>query len=231
MTRVEGMCRLEAQTGDTMSNALLAYDVFHELLWDPSIDCTRIKASTKDGVVVLTGVVDTYYEKAAAEDDAWRIRGVQAVRNDLVVDTTAGQVLDSELSAAANAGLDANGLVPRGAITIEVSDGWVTMTGNVHHHLQRQAAEHVISHLRGLRGLTNLVTVASEPASDVSGGIVESLTRNATLDASGIKVSDVAGVVTLSGAVRSYAEKQEAERSAWLAPGVVLVKNDLVITV
>jgi osmotically-inducible protein OsmY len=213
-----------------MSNAQVAHDVLEELLWEPTIDSSRINVTTDDGAVVLSGVVATHYESETAGEAAWRVAGVTSVRNDLVVDTAAGAVLDSELSATAQSGLDANGLVPRGAISVEARDGWVTMTGNVHHQFQREAAERVVRHLRGLRGYTDLVTVSRDPAEAVSEGITEALTRSANVDADGIQVSDAAGVVTLSGSVGSHAERQEAENAAWLAAGVVDVRNNLVIT-
>jgi osmotically-inducible protein OsmY len=104
------------------------------------------------------------------------------------------------------------------------------MSGNVHHYYERQAAEHVIRHLRGLAGFTDDVTVSQDPGASVSEGITDSLVRTAAVDANNVKASDSGGNVTLSGTVRSYAEKQEAVRSAWLAPGVVSVDDQLVIT-
>jgi osmotically-inducible protein OsmY len=120
-------------------------------------------------------------------------------------------------------------MVPTGAVTIGVEDGWVTMSGNVQHRFEHQAAEHVIQQLRGLRGYTDLLTISKEPATKVSAKIEQSLKRNADVDANGIKVSDTGGVVTLTGTVRSYAEKQQAQNAAWLAPGVTAVHDELVI--
>ena len=218
-----------SDTTIALNDAEVAHDVLEELLWDTSLDSSRINVTAEGGTVVLTGFVDTYFERMAAEQRAWAISGVRHVRNELVVDLAAREVLDADLASAARAGLDANGLVPMRAVSVTVADGWVTMTGNVQHHFQRQAAEHVVSHLRGLRGYTDDVTVSREPAQDVSGNIRDALTRNANVEADGITVTDRAGVVTIDGTVRSHAESLEAERAAGMAPGVVQVTNNLVI--
>jgi osmotically-inducible protein OsmY len=212
-----------------MSNAQVTRDVLDELLWDDSIDASRITVTADDGRVALGGTVNYFHEKWNAGEDAQRINGVREVVNDITVDTAERKVLDDDLAKSARAGLDANGLVPKGTVRIDVSDGWVAMSGNVHHYYERQAAEYVVRHLRGLAGFTDDVTVARDPGAAVSDGIADSLVRNAAVDATSVKVSDSGGNVTLSGTVRSYAERKEAVRSAWLAPGVISVDDQLVI--
>jgi osmotically-inducible protein OsmY len=182
-----------------MNNADLARDVLDELLWDDLLDSSRLNVHADDGKIILTGIVNTFYEKWAAGAAAWRIDGVQAMENDIVVDVAAERVLDGDVTAAANAGLDANNLVPKGAISVTVEDGWLTMSGNVEHYFQHQAAEHVIRHLRGMRGYTDLVKVSKAPAHTVTAQIEQSLKRNAAVDADNIKVNDDHGTVTLMG--------------------------------
>jgi osmotically-inducible protein OsmY len=212
-----------------MSNAQITRDVLDELLWDDRIDASSVTVTTDDGTVLLGGTVNYYHEKWNAGEDANRVVGVTNVVNDIVVDTAARKVHDDELAAAARAGLDANGLVPKGAIDVIAEDGRIVMSGNVHHYYEQQAAEHVIRHLRGLSDFTDLVTVSQDPAVAVSEGIADSLVRNAAVDADMIKVTDNGGNVTLSGTVRSYAEKKEAKRAALMAPGVVRVEDQLVV--
>jgi osmotically-inducible protein OsmY len=213
-----------------MSNAQVTRDVLDELLWDGTLDASKITVAADDGRVVLGGTVNYYHERISAEEDTWRINGVHDVVNEISIDTATRKVLDDDLAQSAKAALDANDLVPKGKIRVDVSDGRVSMSGNVHHHYERQAAEHVIHHLHGVAGVIDDVTVSQDPGIEVSQGIFDSLTRNAAVDAVNIKVTDTGGNVTLSGPVHSYAEMQEAVRAAWRAPGVIAVDNQLVIT-
>jgi osmotically-inducible protein OsmY len=212
-----------------VSNTALETNVRDQLSGDARVDASRIKIDADGGVVVLSGVVDSLHEKLRAAEDVMRLTGVRELRNDLVVNTSHVRVSDRDLRATAQAGLDANDLVPKDTLTVRVKDGWVTLSGNVRHYYQRQEAERVIRHLSGVQGFTSNVTVANDPTVDVSKAITAAFERNAVLDAQKVTVTDVGGVVTLSGTVKNLAEKEEAERAASAAPGVVSVTNHLVV--
>ncbi len=212
-----------------MSDTALETNVRDQLSGDARVDASRIKIDADGGVVVLSGVVDSLHEKLRAAEDVMRLTGVRELRNDLVVNTSHMRVPDRDLRATAQAGLDANDLVPKDTLTVRVKDGWVTLSGNVRHYYQRQEAERVIRHLSGVQGFTSNVTVANDPTVDVSKAITAAFERNAVLDAEQVTVTDVGGVVTLSGTVKNLAEKEEAERAASAAPGVVSVTNNLVV--
>jgi osmotically-inducible protein OsmY len=213
-----------------MANADLEGIVRDQLNGDASLDASRVKIHADGNSVVLSGVVDTLHQKLRAAEDARRLTGVHDVHNELIVNKSHAQVSDADLRATAQAGLDANGLVPKNALTISVSDGWITFTGNVRHYYQREAAENVVRHLTGVQGVTDDITVSKDPAVDVSKVISGSLSRSATVDADAVKVNDTNGAVTLTGTVKNVAEKEEAERAASSAPGVVSVKNELAVT-
>ncbi len=214
---------------NTETNSQLETNVRDQLAGDASIDASRIKIHANGGYVELSGVVDSVHQKFRAGEDTQRLTGVKSVSNHLVVNNSHQQVSDAELTATAEAGLDANGLVPKDKVSISVSDGWVTLTGNVRHYYERQAAAHVIRHLSGIQGFTNKVTVSKDPSANVSQSISDAIGRMATVEAQSVKVADADGVVTLTGTVHNVAEKEEAERAASAAPGVVSVNNEIVV--
>jgi osmotically-inducible protein OsmY len=215
-----------------MTTATLTYtdqeiqtDVMAELRWDPSVPATEIGVVVKDGVVTLTGTVDTYMKKWRAEEVAHRVNGVIAVANEIQV-RSIGERTDSDIAAAAVHALSWNSTIPQGKIHVTVDKGWITLKGDVAWQYQRQEAERAVRRLLGVRGVSNLITVkpAATP-SDLKRKIQDALVRNAQIDADGITI-EVEGTKTiLRGKVRSWAEREEAERVAWLAPGITSVDN------
>ena len=212
-------------------NNLLEIDVRDELGWDPTIDDTRIVVKADDGRVTLTGTVPTYYDATRATDDAWIVGGVRDVDNELLVGLVGGAVADIDISAACANALDADKFVPKGSVTAVANDGWVTLTGQVRHHFQRQAAEFAVRRVDGVLGITNNIEISSQPIpSDVADRIKKAFRRNAIIDDSLIEVSNTGHTINLDGVVGSYAARAEAVDTAWAAPGVTDVVDRLVIS-
>jgi osmotically-inducible protein OsmY len=209
----------------TRSDQEVQTDVLAELRWDLSASAKDVGVAVKDGVVTLTGTVDTYFKKWNAEQAAHRVSGVTAVANDISV-RTIGERTDSDIAAAAVHALKWNASIPAEKIHVTVDKGWVTLKGEVEWQFQRQEAERAVRRLWGVKGVSNLVTVQplATPA-DLKKKIEDALVRSAEVDANNITVEVQGSKAVLKGKVRSWAERQEAERTAWLAPGITTVDN------
>jgi osmotically-inducible protein OsmY len=204
-------------------------DVFDELKWDARVKPNEIGVTVKDGIVALTGWVDSYTKKWAAEEAALRVRGVKAVANDIEVRLPgSSERTDDEIAAAAVRALQLDSFVPADRIKVTVSKGWITLDGEVEWQFQKKDAERDVRNLWGVKGVTNLIMVKPrlKPA-DVKEKIEQALIRSAKTDADLITVDAEGSTVTLRGTVHSVAEKEEAERAAWQAPGVTWVKNEI----
>ena len=209
----------------------LQREVLDELKFEPSIRELEIGVAVKDGVVTLTGFVDSYAEKLSAERAIERINGVKAVADEIQVKLPGlHQRTDTDIAHAAVNALRWNIQVPDDTIKTTVEDGWIHLDGDVEWQNQKWAAEDAVSNLMGVKGVTNVITVKPTNISsyEVSEKIKESLRRHAERDADKIKIEATDGQVTLRGTVSSFAERQDAERAAWRAPGVTKV-NDLLL--
>ena len=215
-----------------MTDLEIKNNVESELDWEPSVhQAAAIAVAVKDGIVTLAGRVHSYWEKVAAERAAARVNGVKAVVNDLEIELPgSSERTDEDIARAAVKALDWNVLIPRNRIKVKVSKGWVTLEGSVDWQFQKTAAEKTVRHLVGVRGISNLVEVKPRVApKEVKAAIEEALKRSAKIDASRIKVETDGDKVILRGTVRSWSEKEEAERAAWRAPGVRIVDNRIAV--
>jgi osmotically-inducible protein OsmY len=214
------------------TNVELQTDVLQEMKFEPRIDAAGIGVTAKDGIVSLTGYVKSYAEEYAAVHAAERVAGVKAVTDELKVDLPSFHVRnDQDIAGAVLHALQWDVWVPSERIKVKVADGWVTLEGEVDFNYQKAAAERAVRNLTGVKGVTDIIAIKKstiEP-SEVKADIDFALRRAAEVDADQITVKVVDDKVILKGNVSSWAERWEAERAAWSAPGVRTVEDDLVI--
>lgn len=214
------------------NDAQLQSDVRAELAWDPRVDDSVVRVAASDGVVTLTGSVPSYADKVAAARAAERVFGVRAVANDLAVQIPVKhEQSDTAIARAAADALEWDVEVPSDAVMSSVSNGIITLEGNVEWRYQRDAAARAVRNITGVRGVINNIAIVAKraAAADVRRNIKEALERRADRTADRISVETLGGVVTLTGSVPSYGDRRAAEGAAWSAPGVTEVHDELVI--
>jgi osmotically-inducible protein OsmY len=214
-----------------MTDLELRKAVESELNFEPSINAAEIGVAAKDGIITLSGNVPSYWEKMAAERAAARVSGVKAVVNEVEVHLPgSSERTDEDIARAALNALQWNVLIPLDRVTVKVSKGWVTLEGMVDWQFQKAAAEKAVRKLIGVKGVIDLIELKpSVSKGEVKAAIEGALKRLAEIDANKIKVETEDGKVVLSGTVRSWFEREEAERAAWAAPGVRTVEDRIAV--
>jgi osmotically-inducible protein OsmY len=214
-----------------MTDKDLKQHVQNALDWEPSVDPSDIGVAVDEGVVTLRGNVRSYTEKMAAERMALHVYGAKGLANELTVRLPNGFTRsDTEIAQAAVAALQWNTMVPADRVTVTVSEGWLTLNGTLDWQYQRDAAARAVRDLHGVIGVSNGIVVQSHASAiDVRDKIEAAFKRSAEMDARRVSVTATDGKVILSGNVHSWAERREAERAAWAAPGVKQVDDRLAI--
>jgi osmotically-inducible protein OsmY len=209
----------------------LRNDVLAELRWEPKVNAGDIGVIVKNGVVTLTGNIDSYAEKWAAEKATERVSGVLAIANEIDVRLAgSGERTDADIAAAAVNALKWTLFVPHDRIKVVVENGWITLDGEVEWQYQKNSAFDAVYGLIGVKGVLNRITIKSRISpEDIKKKIETAFQRNAQLDAQKITVSVNQGKVTLLGSVHSWAERDEASTAAWAAPGVSEVVNNVTV--
>lgn len=209
----------------------LKRDIDAELEWEPAVNAAHVGVAVRDGVVTLSGHLDTYAEKLAIERAVLRVRGVVglAFEVDVKLDPSHHRS-DSDIAAAAESALRWHSLIPHERVRVKVEKGWVTLSGEVDWDYQRRSAEAAARTLTGVVGISNTITLKPrEAAANISSQIRDALLRHAADEAQHIDVTAEDGQVILRGQVDSWAERAEAIAAAWAAPGVFTVTCDLTV--
>jgi osmotically-inducible protein OsmY len=213
------------------TDAQIKQDILDELVFQPNIDETQIGVVVDKGVVMLTGVVDDFYKKIAAEKAVKKVKGVKAVAEDIQVKYGSNyQKTDKEIAKAIIAAFEWNTAVPEDDITIEIRNGWVDLSGEVEFLYQKEATERVAQNILGVKGINNTTEIKTnaEPL-EIKEELVKAFNRSALMHAQGISVEVHNDTIKLTGKVHSLIEKEEAQKVALHTPGISKVENKLEI--
>jgi osmotically-inducible protein OsmY len=211
------------------NNQELQSDVQNAIKWEPLLNAAEIGVTAKDGVVSLTGVVDSYAKKMEAENAAKKVIGVKALVENIEVEFPSSWTkTNTEIANEVLTALKSNWSVPQDKVTVKVEDGWVTLDGELAWNYQKDAAKSAVNYLTGVKGVTNNIKIKSETHDAIEKkDVEEAIGRSWSVDDSDINVSVSGTTVTLMGTVTSWYQKEEAGRIAWNTPGIWHVKNEL----
>lgn len=217
------------RANDQATDIHLKMGVLAEMKFDPAVTTTDICVMVKNGVVTLIGFAADYGEKLSAVSATKRVAGVLAIADEIEVNMPVfGFRSDSDIAEAASTRINGSMLIPAGAVTLTVHEGRITLRGALDWGYERNAAEKAVQHLAGVKEITNLIRIKPtlDPV-DIKSNLTSALKRNAILDYGAIQVETVGSSVVLSGKVHNHSELEEAVRTAWNAPGVHTVDNQL----
>ena len=209
----------------------LQQKIVQELEWDPSVDARHITVAVKNGIVTLGGYVEQFSDKTHAERAVERINGVLAVIDQVELELPGvSHRNDLDIVESALTAMKLNVLIPKDRLKIIAQNGWITLEGSVDWQYQRMAAEDTVRTIRGIKGISNKISIQAEGLkADIKDKIRGALVRNAQLDSTQIDIDISGNKATLSGHVRSWSEKHQAEAATWSAPGIAAVENNIVI--
>ena len=213
------------------TNEELQTDVQNAIKWEPLLYAAEIGVTVKDGIVSLTGEVDSYAKKIEAENAAKKVIGVKALVEKIEVKfPDAWKKTNAEIAKEVLDALKASYSIPNDTVTVKVEDGWVTLEGQLSWNYQREAAKHAVNYLTGVKGVSNNITIKSDIHDAIEKKDVENaIGRSWSVDDLDISVAVSGTTVTLSGTVSSWYQKEEAGRIAWNTPGIWHVKNELLV--
>ncbi len=213
------------------NNQELQTDVQNAIKWEPLLNAAEIGVTAKDGVVSLTGTVDSYAKKLQAENAAKKVIGVKALVENIEVKFASNWTKTNlEIANEVIAALKSNWSVPNDKVTVKVEDGWVTLGGELPWNYQKEAAKNAVHFLSGVKGVTNNITIKADITGAIEKKDVEdAIRRSWSVDDSDINVEVSGTTVTLTGTVDSWYQRDEAGRIAWNTPGIWYVKNELAV--
>ena len=225
------MIEATANKMEMKANEELQKDVQEAIKWEPSLHSSEIGVTAKDGIVTLTGLVDSYFVKLEVEDAARNVSGVRALIENIEIRlNNSWNKSNADIASEALAVLKQRADLPSDQIKVEVEDGWITLDGVLSYNYQKEAARNALIHLKGVTGISNNIQIKSESTSVIEQRDIEkAIERNSALRNQNILVHVSGNKVTLTGTVFSWYHKDEASRIVWNTPGLWTLDNEIIV--